>query len=354
MDLMTYADDLRFGELHIKNDTKTGLKAIVAMHDLTLGPGIGGCRCIPYPTTQDAMRDAMRLARGMTYKAAISGLPHGGAKSVIMRPARLEHGSEQRRALFRAFGDFIESLGGRYLAAEDSGTTPDDMNTIRERTSFVLGSTHNAGTSGDPSPSTAFGVRRGIQACVKFRFGRDDMDGVKVAIQGVGAVGYHLGRELRELGARLIVTDVDAGRIKRAVRDLGAEAVAPDAIYDVDADIFAPCALGAVINDATIPRLKVAIVAGASNNQLSEDRHGLALKERGIVYAPDYALNAGGLINVASEYEGFDAEKSRERQAGIYDTIASILERSERENTTPHQIADAIVHEILAEASERV
>jgi leucine dehydrogenase len=344
MDLMHYAEQMRYGELHICHDEKTGLKAIVALHNLKLGPAIGGCRCIEYPCTDDALRDVMRLARGMTYKAAISNLPHGGGKSVIMRPPSLPHGSPERQALFEAFGDFVDSLGGRYLPAEDSGTTLEDMNVLRTRTEYCLGS--SAG-SGDPSPFTAYGVRRGIEAAVKFQLGRDDMEGLTVAIQGLGHVGWYLAKELHELGANLIVTDMRVEQMNRAIEQFGATAVQPDAIYGVDADIFAPCALGAVINDETLPQLKVKIVAGAANNQLAEDRHGEALRERGVLYAPDYALNAGGLINVASEAEGYDREKSHALTTRIYDTMMNIFERSSAEGEATSEVADRIVEEII-------
>lgn len=333
-----------FDQLHIKHDEQTGLRAIVALHSLKLGPAIGGCRCIPYPSTDDALRDVVRLAKGMTYKAAISGLPHGGAKSVIMRPPNLPDSGPEREAFFEVFGEFIHSLGGQYLVAEDSGTTPADMNVIRRKTPFVLGSEDG---SGDPSPSTAYGVRRGIEAAVKHRLNRDTLEGLHIAIQGLGAVGFSLARDLRAHGARLTVTDVRPALIERAVAELGAEAVAPDAIFAVDADIFAPCALGAVLNDHTINLLKVNIVAGAANNQLAEDRHGRLLLERGILYAPDYAINAGGLINVASEYEGFDADKSRDHQTRIYDTMLHIFERSAVEKLPTSVVADHIVEELL-------
>ncbi len=230
--------------------------------------------------------------------------------------------------------------------AEDSGTTIADMDTIRSRTPHVLGS-GASDASGDPSPFTALGVRRGIQAAVKFRYGRDDMDGLHVAIQGLGNVGHHLARELHDLGARLTVTDVRPEAIARAKAEFGAVGVAPEAIYAVDADIFAPCALGAVINDDTIDQLKVDIVAGASNNQLAEDRHGLGLKERGILYAPDYAINAGGLINVACEFEGYDANKSLQLTAQIYDTMLAIFDRAQTDAAPTNVIADRIVEEII-------
>jgi leucine dehydrogenase len=292
------------------------------------------------------MKDVMRLARGMTYKSAISKLNHGGGKSVIMRPARLDAGTKDRQELFEKFAEFLDSLHGKYLVAEDSGTSIHDMDIIRSKTEHVLGS-GASGASGDPSPFTALGVRRGIEAAVKFRYGRDDMDGIHVALQGLGNVGYHLASELHELGASLTVTDVRPDIVERAVVEFGAKAVKPDDIYAVDADIFTPCALGAVINDMTLPQLKVDIVAGAANNQLAEDRHGAALVEKGILYAPDYAINAGGLINVASEFEGYDIEKSRKKTFAIYDTMLGIFDRAQTERVPTNVVADLIVEEII-------
>jgi leucine dehydrogenase len=345
VDLFDYADSLRYGELHMKADPSIGLRAIVAVHNLSRGPAIGGCRFIEYDSTDDALRDAMRLARGMTYKAAISGLDHGGGKAVIVRPKGLTE--EQRAQIFHAFGAFVDELGGKYITCEDSGTRVSDMNIVHEHTRHVLGFDPSKGSSGDPSPFTAFGVRRGIQAAVKFKLGRDDLEGLHVAVQGVGNVGYHLARELHELGARLTVTDVSAGAIARCVKEFGAAEVAPGEIYGVDCDIFAPCALGAVINDHTIPQLKCSIVAGASNNQLAEDHHGEALRQLGITYAPDYAINAGGLINVAEEYVKYDAGVAREKCSRIYDTIFQILERAKAEEQPEGLVADRIVDEMI-------
>ncbi len=347
MDLFDFADDLHFGEVHIKNDPDTGLRAIVAVHDLTLGPAIGGCRLHQYPNSNAAIRDALRLAKGMSYKACISKLPHGGGKSVIMRPPDLEETGERRRKLFNSFGRFIDHLDGNYITAEDVGTSVDDMNAVREYTDQVLGFDPESGSSGDPSPFTAFGVRRGIEAAAYVRWGRDDLEGLHIAIQGVGSVGYHLAEELHELGATLTVTDVNDEAVQRCVDEFGARSVAPDAIYDVDCDLFAPCALGAIINDDTLPRLKCEVVAGATNNQLAEARHGVALRERDILYAPDYAINAGGLINVAQEYRGYDAQLARKKASRIYDTIVEILERAERENLPSNLVANRIVEERL-------
>lgn len=345
MDLFDYATDLRYGELHLKVDPTLELRAIVAVHNLKRGPAIGGCRFIEYGSTDDALRDAMRLARGMTYKAAISKLPHGGGKAVIVRPPNLS--DEQRHQIFDAYGQFVDSLDGKYITCEDSGTGVADMDVVAEHTDHVLGTSAAEGGSGDPSPFTAFGVRRGIEAAVKHKYGRDDLDGLHVAMQGVGHVGYYLAKELHELGAKLTVTDVNEDAIARCIDEFGAERVAPESIFDVDCDIFAPCALGAILNDETIPRLQCDIVAGASNNQLAEDRHGAMLLERDILYAPDYAINAGGLINVAEEYTGYDAQAARAKTSAIYETMLAIFERAATEQLPTGVVADRIVEEEL-------
>ncbi len=344
MDLFGRMEQYDYGEVHVRRDAKTNLRAIVAIHDSRLGPALGGCRFIPYADEASAFTDALRLARGMTYKAAITGLRHGGGKSVLIRPP----GAFDRNALFTSFGRFVDDLGGRYITAEDSGTGLEDMNTIRTQTRHVTGVDPKQGGSGDPSPFTALGVRRGIEACVKHKLGRDSLDGLTVAIQGVGHVGLALGHELKAGGAKLIVSDIDAVRTERARVELGATAVENDAMIGADVDVFAPCALGAVLNDKTIPALKAVIVAGAANNQLAEPRHGRMLADRGIAYAPDYAINAGGLVNVAQEVLGYDATAARERVLKIYDTILEILQRSDRARTPSDVIADRMAEEALA------
>src|SRR5580693_283276 len=324
MDLFDRLDGYDYGEVHFKLDKATGLKTIVAIHDTRMGPALGGCRFIHYDDDESALVDALRLARGMTYKAALAGLPHGGGKSVIMRPPQ----HFDRVALFRAFGRFIDDLRGHYITAEDSGTGLEDMEVIRSVTKWVTGVDPSHGGSGDPSPFTALGVRRGIEACVEHKLGRATLAGVHVVVQGVGHVGYHLCRELHAQGAKLTVADVDPLKAERAQREFGAKLVPLEGIFDVDCDVFAPCALGSAMNDETIPRLKARIVAGAANNQLALPRHGDDLHARGILYAPDYAINAGGLINVAQEVLGYDAEKSRAKTLKIYDTIFDIAQRS--------------------------
>ncbi len=336
-----------FGEVHFKADKSTQLKAIVAIHDSRLGPALGGCRFIEYDTDDAAFVDALRLARGMTYKAALAGLPHGGGKSVIIRPKQ----KFDRVALFKAFGTFINDLRGHYITAEDSGTGLEDMEIVRTQTKWVTGVDPSHGGSGDPSPFTALGVRRGIEACVKFKLGKSDLKGVHVAVQGVGHVGYYLCKELHAAGATLTVADVDKLKSERARREFGAAIVDIDKVAEVDCDVFAPCALGAGLNDSTIPHLKAPIVAGAANNQLAEMRHGDDLHARGILYAPDYAINAGGLVNVAQEVQGYDAKASREKTLKIFDTIYDICERSKRLNAPTYKVADILVEEKLHAAA---
>jgi leucine dehydrogenase len=349
MNLFEHLEKHQYGEVHVKRDAATGLLAIVAIHDIRLGPSLGGCRFLPYAHEELALIDALRLARGMTYKAAITGLPLGGGKSVILRPAK----AFDRTALFSAFGRFVNGLGGRYVTAEDSGTGVADMVVIRSQTQYVTGLPPEDGGGGDPSPFTALGVRRGIEACVRHLYGRD-LSGVRVAIQGVGHVGYHLAKELHALGAKLTISDLDASRTNRVREELGATVVPNEQIFAQEVDVFAPSALGAVLDDATLPQLRAKIVAGAANNQLAEARHGDALHARGIVYAPDYAINAGGLVNVHAEHHGhtsgrgYDGKASREKVLAIHDTILEIVERSKATNVPSHRVADLIVEERLA------
>jgi leucine dehydrogenase len=333
-----------YGDLYLRRDASVSMSAMIAIHDTRLGPSLGGCRMIAYPHEEAAVADVLRLARGMTYKAALAGLPHGGGKSVILRPP----GDLDRPSLFRAFGRFVESLGGRYITAEDSGTAVEDMEAVREVTRHVTGVRVENGGSGDPSPFTARGVRRGIEACAKLRLGRSDIQGLRVLVQGVGHVGFHLCGELTRAGAKVIVADVDAARARRAAEELGCGIANTEEVFGLEADVLAPCALGSGMNDATVPWLRVPIVAGAANNQLAEPRHGDMLHARGILYAPDYAINAGGLINVASEARGYDAKWATERTDRIYDTIAEVVERSRATDTPTYRVADAMVEERLA------
>ncbi|MGE5593675.1 MAG: Glu/Leu/Phe/Val dehydrogenase dimerization domain-containing protein [Betaproteobacteria bacterium] len=323
------------------SDTSAGLRAIIVIHDTTLGPALGGTRMWPYNTEEEAIVDALRLARGMTYKNAAAGLNFGGGKAVIIGDPRKDKSEE----LFRAFGRFVDTLGGRFITGEDVGITVDDVETIRCETRWVGGSSSASGGSGDPGPVTAYGVWRGLAACAKAVFGSDSLKGLTVAIQGVGSVGYHLGKHLRDDGAKLIVTDIFPDKVQRAVRDLGAQAVEPDAIFDVECDIFAPCALGAALNDDTIPRLKCKIVGGSANNQLKEDRHGDALQDIGILYAPDYIINAGGVINVAEGLFGYNRERALRKAGSIYNTMLNVIEISRRDGIPTYKAADRLAEE---------
>ncbi|MDI3546704.1 MAG: leucine dehydrogenase [Halanaerobiales bacterium] len=341
MELFAYMEKYDYEQVVFNYDEVSGLKAIIAIHDTTLGPALGGTRIWNYRTEEEALLDALRLARGMTYKSAAAGLNLGGGKAVIIGDARKIKSEE----LLRAYGRFIQSLNGRYITAEDVGTTVDDMTIIAEETDYVTGL---PGTSGDPSPVTAFGVWRGMKAAADEVFGSPDLQGRVVAIQGLGHVGYHLAKHISEEGGKLIVTDIDKERVNRVVKDFGAEAVKPDEIYGVDCDIFAPCALGAVINDNTIPRLKCQIVAGAANNVLAEERHGDILEEKGIFYAPDYVINAGGVINVYEELQGYNHERALNKASKIYDNIKKVIEISKRDNIPTYKAADIMAEERIA------
>lgn len=320
-----------------------GYRGIIAIHDTTLGPALGGTRFWNYRNDDEAIVDALRLSKGMTYKAAITGLNLGGGKSVIVGDNR----TADREMIFRAHGRAVESLGGRYITAEDVGTSVDDMEFVRMETESVVG-VH--GRSGDPSPVTAFGIYRGIKASAMARWGSDDLADRHITVQGVGNVGHHLCGFLHDEGARLTVTDIDGARVERCVAEYDATAVAPDAIYGVDADIFAPCALGAIINDDTLPVLKVAVVAGGANNQLAEPRHGEELRARGILYAPDYVINAGGLVNVYGELQGWDEERSLKKAGEIYQTVLRIFRRADADGVSPSVAADRLAEHRIQEA----
>jgi len=332
------------GHEHIAfgHDPETGLRAIIAIHNSNLGPGVGGCRMWPYADDTAALRDALRLSRGMTYKSALAGLPFGGGKSVIIGDAK----TGKTPALMRAMGRFVDSLGGRYVAAEDIGMTVADMDEMATVTDHVTGT---SATSGNPSPYTAYGVLRGIEAAIEHKLPHNDgLAGVQVAIQGLGAVGFDLARRLHEKGARLHVADINADAVQRAVDIFGATPVDARDIHATQAEVFAPCALGAVINDATIDELGAQIVAGSANNQLAEDRHGAALASRGILYAPDYVINAGGIIEIAhgKSFGGdHDDTKIFAHLDRIHDTLAEIFERAGNENAATNIIADRMAEE---------
>jgi leucine dehydrogenase len=323
------------------HDDASGYCGIIAVHDTTLGPALGGCRFWNYASDEEALVDVLRLSRGMTYKNAVAGLNLGGGKAVIIGDPKMQAG---RETLFRAHGRFVDSLGGRYVTAEDVGTSPNDMEYVRMETDYVAGLT---GLSGDPSPVTAHGVFRAIQASAQQRWGSDDLTGKTVSLQGCGHVGYYLAKELAAAGASLVVTDIDPGKVRSVVEDTRAKAVAPDEIYGVKADIFAPCALGGIINDDTIPQLKVEIVAGGANNQLLEERHGDELESRGILYAPDYVANAGGVINVYSELAGWDAERSLRKADEIYQTVLGVYEIAREQGIPTYVAADRLAERRL-------
>ena len=322
------------------HDAASGYRGIIAIHSTALGPAVGGTRFWNYDTEDEALTDALRLSRGMTYKTALPGLPLGGGKSIIIG----DNQTSNREALFRAHGRFIETLKGRYITAEDVGTNPADMDFVRLETSHVAGLLSR---SGDPSPFTARGVFRAIQAAAKYRWNADDLSGVTIAVQGCGNVGYHLAKLLHGAGAKLVVTDVNEKSVSRVVNELDVETVQPQEIFSVHADIFAPCALGGIINDQTIPQLKAQIVAGAANNQLLEERHGEMLRERNILYAPDYAANAGGVFNGCSELLGWKTDLVLRKIDEIYDTILTIFEAAKAQDITPHQAADRLVEDRL-------
>jgi len=340
-ELFRYAESLGFGDLHIKFDVATGLQAIVAIHSTKRGPALGGCRFIEYDSVNEAIRDALRLAVGMSYKSAISDLPLGGGKSVLIKPRR----PIDREAYFAAFGRFVHELGGRYITAMDSGVEITDMDIISNYTPYVTTiSRHN----GDPAPFTALGVLRGIEAAVKFKLQRDNLVGVHVAIQGMGHVGYDLAKRLHALGAKLTICDRKPVAVQRYAVELGAEVVEPERIYEVECDVFAPCALGAILNDQTIPLLKTPIIGGSANNQLAEPRHGQLLTDRGILYAPDYVINAGGLIHAHAEYKNSSLVAAEQHIMTIYEVLLTIFERATREQKPTSVIADMIAAERLS------
>ena len=339
-DFLEYALSHGFGDLHLKVDKNSGMKAMVAIHSTKLGPALGGCRFIPYPDTATALNDAMRLARGMSYKAALANLPLGGGKAVIIQPPH----AYDRAAYLHSFGEFVNDLGGRYITALDSGTQLSDMDIIAEHTPYVASlSSHN----GDPSPSTAKGVVRGIQAAVSFKLGKKDMNGLHVAIQGLGHVGFLIAKHLHELGARLSVADISPTLVERAVKELGATAVSTDTISKIPCDVFSPCALGAVINDISLNQFQTTIIAGAANNQLAHTYHGQKLHDKGILYAPDYVINAGGLVFAASKYFNTPEKQVNEQLDGISNTLMQIFKRSAAENRPVSEIADTMAQEIL-------
>ena len=321
------------------SDAASGLKAIIAVHSTKLGAAVGGCRMWDYASDEEALVDVLRLSKGMTYKNALAGLSMGGGKSVIIGDAK----TLKSEALFKAFGEALNSLNGRYLSAEDVNITTSDIAIANSVTPFVTGT---EGKSGNPAPFTALGTFLGIKASVKHKLNRDDLTGLKVAIQGLGSVGYLLCEYLHKAGAKLVITDINQTALDMAATEFDAKVVGLDEIYDQDVDIYAPCALGATINDETISRLKAVIVAGCANNQLAEPRHDQALVDRGILYAPDYVINAGGIINVSFE-SNYDAKKSTIKVEEIYHTLLDIYTKADSQNRPTGIIADEMARAII-------
>lgn len=341
-DIFEYATYLGFGEINMEVDHATGMHAIIAVHSNKLGPAIGGTRFVHYESSNEAIIDALRLAAMMSYKAAICGLRHGGGKAVIIKSGEIK----SREALFERFGKFVDRIGGRYVAAMDSGTTMADMDAIAKSTDYVTCKTSDPG-HGNPAPHTALGVFRGLQAAVKFKMGTDNLQGVHVALQGVGNVGYYLAKLLHEQGAKLSVCDINNDAVIRCVEEFSATAVDIGGIYDVACDVFSPCALGSSINPKTIDRLKCKIVAGAANNQLAHRTLDEVLHQHNILFAPDFLINAGGLIHVAEIYDHGDEERARQQIINLYDETLSIFVRAQAEDKPTNYIARTIAEERL-------
>tara|TARA_B100000768_G_scaffold177569_1_gene191957 strand:- start:507 stop:1595 length:1089 start_codon:yes stop_codon:yes gene_type:complete len=330
-------------------DNETGLKAIIAIHDTTLGPALGGTRMWEYKEEKDAVKDVLRLSRGMTFKAAITGLKLGGGKAVILGDAK----TQKNEALMRRFGSFVDSLNGKYITAEDVGMSTEDMRFVKMETDYVTGIPIEMGGSGDPSPVTAYGVYMGMKAAAKFKWGSDDLKGKVVLVQGVGNVGENVVKYLTEEGAKVIINDINEDNIKRVCELYNPEVIYGDSLYEASMDIYSPCALGATLNDDTIPKLKCEIIAGAANNQLDDEiKHAEILKDLGILYAPDFLINAGGLINVYSELNGYNRQEALAQTTKIYDTTLEIFEKAERESLTTHNAALILAQERINSAKK--
>ena len=339
MSVFTAMEEKDHEQVAFFRDSDTGLKAIVAIHDTTIGPALGGCRMWDYATDEEALKDVLRLSRGMSYKAAIANLNLGGGKSVIIGNSK----TDKSEMLFRSFGRFIEGLGGRYITAEDVGTSVKDMEWVRMETDYVTGISRALGGSGDPSPVTARGVYVGMKATVKKQLGKESLAGLKVGVQGLGHVGYYLCKYLNEAGAKLIVADLYEPSVKRVVDEFNAEVVGVDDIYDADMDVYAPCAMGATLNSDTIPRIKASVIAGAANNQLEkESRDSKLLLSKKIMYFPDYVINAGGLINVANELQGYNKEKAHYQVEGIYYILMRIFDYAATNNISTLEAANLL------------
>ncbi|NER12236.1 leucine dehydrogenase [Leptobacterium flavescens] len=321
------------------NDKDTGLKAIIGIHNTVLGPALGGTRMWQYNNEWEALNDVLRLSRGMTFKSAITGLNLGGGKAVIIGDAKTQKTPE----LMKKFAEFVHSLSGKYITAEDVGMETSDMDLVREITPYVTGISEEKGGAGNPSPITAYGVFMGMKAAAKYKFGTDHLEGRKVLVQGIGHVGESLVEHLRNEGAEVLIADINENRLAEVSKKYGATVFSGDDLYSADVDVYAPCALGATINDGTIEKLNAKIVAGAANNQLADEKkHGELLKKRGIVYAPDFLINAGGIINVYAELEGYGKAEIVRKTENIYNTTLEIFEHSDAKNCTTHESALSI------------
>ncbi|MDQ8039029.1 MAG: Glu/Leu/Phe/Val dehydrogenase dimerization domain-containing protein [Rickettsiella sp.] len=345
-ELLSYAKSLGFGEIYFKIDEANQLYAVIAIHSTKLGPALGGCRFIAYSSIDLAIHDALRLAQGMSYKAALANLPLGGGKTVLMRPKQIA----DRKTYFQSLGSFVNDLNGRYIIAMDSGVTTTDMDSIALKTPYVV----TTSSQGNPAPYTALGVLRGIQAAVKFRFNRDSLKGLHIAIQGLGHVGYNLATRLHKEGVHLTVCDPNKKLANHCGKNLEANVIKSEDIYSVECDIFSPCALGAILNDESISQLKTMIVAGAANNQLAEPRHAKLLQEKGILYTPDYVINAGGLIYAYTEYRNGHKEFVQQKIHGIYDTLLEIFKQADDKNKLPHEVANSMAEIRLTSTSQAV
>ena len=327
------------------SDKEAGLKAIIAIHNSTLGPALGGTRMWNYGSVEDAINDVLRLSRGMTYKASISGLNFGGGKAVIMG----DSATEKNERLFRTFGKFVDGFAGRYITAEDVGTTVKDMEYVRMETKHVTGISKSLGGSGDPAPVTAYGVYVGIKACARAKWGSDSLEKKRIVVQGAGRVAHNLCEHLYNDGAKIFVNELLESKTSEILKSGNAEVISSADVYSMDADIFAPCALGAILNDDTIPQMKYQIVAGAANNQLQDEvKHGQMLLDKGILYAPDYVINAGGLMNVANELEGYRQDRALKQAAGIYDILIDVIKVSEEQKIPTHQASNKMAEERIA------
>lgn len=343
LDILARMEELQFEQVELCHDPASGLKAIIAIHNTQLGPALGGCRMWPYASGEDALNDALRLARGMTYKAAVSGLPYGGGKAVIVGNPE----TDKSDALFRSLGRFIRRLHGRYITGIDMGTTVQDMDSIRLETEYVTDTSHSGVTGEYTSEMTAYGVYLGIRAAVRRVYGSGDLTGRTVAVQGVGKVGFALCRYLHDDGALIVASDIDPAQTGKAASLFGAKTVPPEQIYAEACDIFAPCAFGGILNDSTLPQLRTAIVAGGANNQLAEAAIGDRLQQSGIVYVPDYVLNAGGLIITAAEQAGRDAAFAKHSVENIYDTVTRVFELAAKERISTAAAADRLAEQLL-------